>query len=54
MSYGPNVVDVYRRGAIYVDRKPTNLSLVLNLKSAKKLGLTIPPPPLQRADQVIE
>ena len=67
MSYGPNFVDVYRRGAVYVDRilkgakpgelpieQPTNLVLVLNLKTAKKLGLTIPPALRQRADQVIE
>jgi len=67
MSYGPNFVDISRRGAVYVDRilkgakpgdlpieQPTNLSLVLNLKTAKKLGLTIPPSLLQRADQVIE
>ena len=67
MSYGPNFVDVYRRGAVYVDRilrgtkpgdlpieQPTNLALVINLKTAKRLGLTIPPSLLQRADQVIE
>jgi putative ABC transport system substrate-binding protein len=67
MSYGPNFVDLYRRGATYVDRilkgakpgdlpieQPTNLSLVLNLKTARRLGLTIPPAMLQRADQVIE
>jgi putative ABC transport system substrate-binding protein len=67
MSYGPNFVDLYRRGATYVDRilkgakpgdlpieQPTNLSLVLNLKTARRLGLTIPPAMLQRADQVID
>jgi len=67
MSYGPNFVDVYRRGAVYVDRilrgakpgdlpieQPTNLALVLNLKTAKRLGLTIPPSLLQRTDHVIE
>jgi putative ABC transport system substrate-binding protein len=67
MSYGPNFVDVYRRGAVYVDRilkgakpgdlpieQPTNLALVLNLKTAKRLGITIPLAVRQRADQVIE
>ena len=67
MSYGPNFVDLYRRGATYVDRilkgakpgdlpieQPTNLSLVLNLKTAKALGLDVPPMLLVRADEVIE
>ncbi len=67
MSYGPNFVDMYRRGAVYVDRvlrgakpgdlpieQPTNLALVLNLKTAKRLGLTIPPALRERANQVIE
>jgi len=67
MSYGPNFVDISRRGAVYVDRilkgakpgdlpieQPTNLSLVLNLKTAKTLGLTIPTAVRQRADGVIE
>src|SRR4029453_3981395 len=67
MSYGPNFVDVYRRGAVYGDRilrgakrgdlptgQPTNPARVLNLKAAKRLGLTIPPSLLQRPDHVIE
>ena len=67
VSYGPHMIDQYQRAAGYVDRilkgekaadlpvqTPTNYELAINLKTAKALGLTVPPSVLARADAVIE
>jgi putative ABC transport system substrate-binding protein len=67
MAYGPNVIELYRRAAVFVDKilkgtkpadipieQPTKFEFIVNLKTAKQIGVTIPPNVLARADKVIK
>ena len=67
ISYGPNLLEMFRHAAVFVDKilkgakpadlpveQPTQFELIVNLKTAKALGLKIPQPILLRADRVIE
>jgi putative ABC transport system substrate-binding protein len=67
LSYGPNISVSYRRAAVFVDKilkganpadlpieRPTKIEFIINLKTAKELGISLPPALLARADEVIE